>query len=72
MQLGRTGGTEGAVSPPPPLPPVDSWQSPEKFAFFTSILAWPETSLTVCLLPSIFYILSSMSILKSGVLLQFC
>ena len=54
MQLGKTGGTEGAV---PPL--VDSGQSPEKFAFFTSILAWPETSLTVCLLPSIFYILSS-------------
>ena len=64
MQLGKTGGTEGAV---PPL--VDSGQSPEKFAFFTSILAWPETSLTVCLLPSIFYILSSMSILKTGVLL---
>ena len=61
MQLGKT---ESAV-----LLPVDSGQSPEKFAFFTSTLAWPETSLTVCLLPSIFYILSSMSILKTGVLL---
>ena len=55
MQLGKTGGLR-VLYPPPP------WTRgfAEKFAFFTSILAWPETSLTVSLafnlLYSIFYV----------------